>query len=111
MPVAVLLVKRKRRTTEKNFCLPWRRSLCNTSSMTQAKTKLARLRKSRRLTRTEAAKEIGCSRVGLIGWETGRRVPGFYWRFVIERWSGGSIVASSWPVSRRDAVAAARYAA
>lgn len=60
----------------------------------------------RGLSGVAAAKEIGCTTSALAWWESGGRVPDYYWRVVLERWTEGAVAMSAWPARACHAKAA-----
>lgn len=50
----------------------------------------------------KAAEELHVTHAAVLSWEKGRSVPSQPYREAIERWSGGTILASGWKLNRRE---------
>ncbi len=64
--------------------------------------RLNRYRVSQALSVRAAARELGVTHAGYLAWESGRNPPSPVWRAALERWSGGLVGATSWPLSPRE---------
>ena len=64
-----------------------------------------RLKKHREklgLSARKAAGQLHVTHVAYLDWESGSRVPSPPFRTAIERWSGGTVPESSWPIGERE---------
>jgi len=78
-----------------------------------ARQTLQQIRERRGLSRAVAARQLGCSPMTLMNWETGTTCPVAPFRVVIQLWSDGAIPMESWPLTKDEesvAKAVANYA-
>lgn len=78
---------------------------------TEAARKFDALIKSRGLSLTAAAREIGVRHPTVLRWRTGAKRPTAFHRLQIARWSNGEIPESSWmTAAERRVIGGARAA-
>lgn len=73
--------------------------------------RLRRFRIGLKISLREAARQLHVAHPALKDWEDETQTPSPPYREAIERWSGGSIKATDWPVSARERDMAAQAAA